>query len=100
METDTSEMHDLAGDILEAELPYLKDNLDVFLIKHDGQILGIILPQTITYTVAETIPGVKGDRAQAGKKPATLENGLEVNVPLHVDAGQDVTVNTATGDVK
>ena len=59
----------------------------------------MILPSTIEYTVAETVPGIKGDRSSAGKKPATLDNGLEVQVPLHVSEGATVRVNTSTGDV-
>ena len=77
---------------------YLKDGLDVFLMKYEGNIINVILPQTITYVIESTVPGLRGDRSSAGKKPATLETGLEVQIPLHKEAGQSVVVNTVTGD--
>lgn len=98
MENDTGEMHDLEEDMIEDITLYLKESLDVYLMKHDGNIINVILPQTITYTIASTVPGIKGDRSSAGKKPATLETGLEVQVPLHKEEGQTVTVNTMTGE--
>jgi elongation factor P len=69
------------------------------LMIYQGNVLWVILPPTIQYVIKETVPGVKGDRAQAGKKPATLETGLEVQVPLHKNEGDTVTVNTQTGEV-
>lgn len=97
MENDTGEMYDIHGDEIDDVVPYLKENLDVYLMKHEGNVIGVILPTTIEYTITSTVPGVKGDRSNAGKKPATLENGLEVQVPLHKENGQTVTVNTETG---
>jgi elongation factor P len=58
----------------------------------------VILPSTVSYTIASTVPGVKWDRAQAGKKPATLETGLEIMIPLHKNEGDTVTINTLTGE--
>lgn len=85
MENDTAEMRELHEDDISEVVPYLKENLDCFLMIHDNNVIGVILPTTIEYTVAQTVPGVKGDRSSAGKKPATLDNGLEVMVPLHVE---------------
>ncbi len=99
MENDTGIMHDLDKSVVEDVAPYLKENLDVFLEKHGDNVLSVLLPITIQYKITETVPGVKGDRAQAGKKPATLETGLEVQIPLHKNEGDTVTVNTETGDV-
>lgn len=99
MENDTGEMFDIYEDTISEMVPYLKENLDVFLMKYEGNVINIILPNTISYVIDTTVPGVKGDRAQAGKKPATLENGLEVMVPLHKSSGDEVTINTVTGDV-
>lgn len=98
MENDSGEMHDLEADAIEEYIPYLKENLDVYLTIYQGNVIWIVLPKTITYTITETVPWLKGDRSTAGKKPATLETWLEVMVPLHKDAGQTVTVNTATGE--
>lgn len=98
MELDNSEMHDLPAEQIEDVAPYLKENLNCFVMVYDGAIIGVILPLVIEYKVVETVPGVKGDRQSAGKKPATLENGLEVQVPLHIEAGAIVKVNTTTGE--
>jgi elongation factor P len=73
MENDTGNIHDLDVSVVEDIASYLKENLDVFLEKHGENVLSVILPATIQYTIKETVPGVRGDRAQAGKKPATLE---------------------------
>lgn len=98
MENDSSEMYDIPADKIEDVVPYLKENLDCFLMILNDNVIGVILPNVIEYKIASTVPGVKGDRAQGGKKPAVLENGLEVNVPLHVEEGATVRVNTVTGD--
>lgn len=96
LENDTSEMHEVNASDIEDILPYLKENLDVYIMIYQGQVISVILPPTVTYTIKDTMPGVKGDRAQAGKKPATLETGLEVQIPLHKEIGDIVTVNTST----
>gem|GEM_PF-2371079 len=74
MEQDTSEIYDLPEDQIEDVVPYLKENLDCFIMLFDGNVIGVILPNVIEYTIAETVPGIKGDRSTAGKKPATLDN--------------------------
>lgn len=99
MEQDTSEIHDIPAEKIEDVIPYLKENLDCFVMIFNNSVIGVILPNVIEYTITETVPGVKGDRAQAGKKPATLENGLEVMIPLHLERGAVVRVNTVSGDV-
>lgn len=98
MESDTGEMYDIEEDMIDDVAPYLKEGLDCYLMKHEGNIINVILPATITYEIASTVPGLKGDRSSAGKKPATLETGLEVQIPLHKEAGQTVVVNTLTGE--
>jgi elongation factor P len=99
MENDSSEMHDIPADEIEDVVPYLKENLDCFVMIFEDRVIGVILPNVIEYTIASTVPGVKGDRAQAWKKPAIMENGLEVMVPLHLEEGAVVRVNTVTGDL-
>jgi len=98
MLNDTSEMYELDAENIEDVVPYLKENLDCFLMLYEGNVIGVILPTVIEYTVAETVPGVKWNRASTGKKPATMDNGLEVQVPLHVSEGATIKVNTSTGD--
>jgi elongation factor P len=96
MENDTGEMYDLGEDVVGDVAPYLKENLDLFLMIHNGQVLSVILPATISYTIKSTVPGIKGDRSKTGKKPATLETGLEIQIPLHKSEGDTITVNTLT----
>ena len=99
MEQDTSEIYDLPADKIEDVIPYLKENLDCYIMLFDGNVIGVILPNVIEYKIAHTVPGVKGDRATAGKKPATLDNGLEVMVSLHLEEGATVRINTVTGEI-
>ena len=96
LENDTSEMHEVNADDLEDIIPYLKENLDVYIMLYQDKVISVILPPTISYVIKDTMPWVKGDRAQAGKKPATLETWLEVQIPLHKEVGDTVTVNTST----
>ena len=85
--------------MIEDIVGYLKENLDVFLQIYQGNVINVLLPATISYKIISTVPGVKGDRAQAGTKPATIETGMEVQVPLYREEGDEVTVNTLTGMV-
>lgn len=98
MENDTGEMYEINEDSISDVTGYLKENLDIYLVKYQGNVINVLLPQTITYEIVKTVPGVKGDRAQAGKKPATIETWLEIQVPLHKSEGDTVTVNTVTWD--
>lgn len=100
MENDSGEMFDLDGDFIWEDITwYLKENLDVFLTINEWAVLWVILPNTVSYKILTTVPGVKWDRANAGKKPATIETGIEVMVPLHKNEGDTITVNTLTWDV-
>lgn len=79
------------------ELNYLKENMEVHLIMYDTETLGVDLPNTVVLTVEETEPGIKGDTASGGSKPAKMETGLMVNVPFFVNAGDQLIVNTGDG---
>jgi elongation factor P (EF-P) OB domain len=59
MENDTGEIHDLSKEAIEDITGYLKDNLDVFIQIYKGNVINVILPSTITYTITETVPGIK-----------------------------------------
>ncbi|USN56419.1 MAG: elongation factor P [Candidatus Peribacteria bacterium] len=96
---DTGEMFEVQEDIIDDMSGYLKDNMDVFLMMYKGQVINVILPTTVEYVITNTVPGLKGDRSNAGKKPATIETGIEIQVPLHKNEGDTITVNTLTGDV-
>jgi elongation factor P len=64
----------------------------------DEEPIGVKLPAQVTLEVIETSPGVKGDTAQGGSKPATLESGATVDVPLFVSEGDEIVVNTETDE--
>jgi len=67
-------------------------------VRYEGQIINIELPIKIQLKVTETAPGVRGDRAQSGTKTATLETGAVIQVPLFIETGDLVEINTETGE--
>lgn len=81
------------GDVAE----YLTDGSEVDALLFAEQPIGISLKATVDLKVVETIPGVKGDTATGGSKPAKLESGLTIQVPLFINEGDVVKVNTETG---
>ena len=97
MDTESYEQFPLAGDQIADSLQYLVEQIEVELVLYRGNPVAIELPITVDLAVAETVPGVRGDTAQGGTKPATLETGLVLNVPLFVNAGEKVKVDTRTG---
>ncbi len=77
---------------------YLKEGNAVHLQMHGSDIVGVDLPAAVELTVAETEPGIQGDRVSGARKPATLETGLVVQVPLFVNPGDAIRVDTRTGE--
>ena len=78
-------------------LLYLKENEDCAVLTYGDEALSVELPAAVVLEVAETDPGIRGDTAQGGTKPAKLETGLIVNVPLFVNGGDKVKVDTRSG---
>ncbi|HXF50850.1 MAG TPA: elongation factor P [Dehalococcoidia bacterium] len=77
---------------------YLTENALCEVVTYEDEPIGVELPTSVELTVVETEPWVKGDTAQGGTKPAKLETGLVVNVPLFVNTGDKVKVDTRTGE--
>jgi len=77
---------------------FLKPNQIITGVKFQDKIINIVLPIKVQLKITEAPPGVKGERAQAGTKPVTLESGAIVNVPLFVEQGDIIEVNTETGE--
>ena len=75
----------------------MKENIPVSILFHDGKALSVELPVTVELQITETDPGVKGDTAQGGSKPAVTETGAVVQVPLFVEIGDTIKVDTRTG---
>ena len=76
---------------------YLLDNADVAIAVHEGSPLYIELPTSVELLISYTEPGVQGDRATGGTKPATVETGAEIQVPLFVSTGEKIKVDTRDG---
>lgn len=77
---------------------YLKDGMELKMLLYKGQPLDIDLPASVVLQVAETEPGVKGDTVSGATKPAQLETGITVNVPLFINIGDKIKVDTRSGD--
>ncbi len=97
MDSETYEQIELAKEVLEWELNFLKENTDVTVIMFENEVLGVQLPEKMALEVTEAEPAVKGDTATNAQKNAVLETGFEIRVPLFVDRGEIVMVNTTDG---
>lgn len=97
MDTETFEQMVLSREVVGDDAKYLKDNMEVEILMYGDEALGLELPITVDLAVEYTEPGFKGDTATGGSKPATLETGLKVQVPLFVEIGDVVRVDTRTG---
>lgn len=76
---------------------YLIENLDTTLLFYNGRVIAVDVPNAVNLKVAATDPGVKGDRVTGGTKPATMETGLVLQIPLHISEGEVLRVDTRTG---
>ncbi|PKM86170.1 MAG: elongation factor P [Firmicutes bacterium HGW-Firmicutes-12] len=97
MDTQTYDQVSLMESILEDAPKYLKENMTTGILFYQGQVIGIDLPKQVELEVAHTEPGIKGDTASGGGKPATLETGLTVSVPFFVNEGDVLIIDTRTG---
>ncbi|TVR02416.1 MAG: elongation factor P [Deltaproteobacteria bacterium] len=98
MDTSNFELVNLTRDAVSEVLPYLIDNLEVNILFYQGKAISVDLPTFVELEIVETDPGVKGDTAQGGSKPATLQTGHVINVPLYIKQGERVKVDTRTGE--
>lgn len=98
MDNESYEQFTLPIDQVDAVIPYLREDTEVHVTLYEGKPIGIQPPIKVSLKVMETPPGVKGDTAQGGSKPAKLETGVTVNVPLFINEGDSVVVNTETGE--
>lgn len=97
MDNETYDQLELPGDKLEYELKFIKENMEVQIQSYEGETIGIELPNTVTLQVTETEPGIKGDTATGASKQATVETGYSLNVPLFVNEGDLLVINTTDG---
>jgi len=88
----------VSGSSLVDAASYLKEGDSAIMQMYESEIVGVDLPAAVELTVTETEPGFQGDRVSGGRKPATLETGLVVQVPLFVNPGERIKVDTRTGE--
>lgn len=91
------EQFTVSANVLGDQVKYLKDGLDVLLIVSDEEVLGLELPMSLVYEIAETGPGEKGNTVSNVFKEATLDNGLVVKVPMFMKVGEKVKVDARSG---
>ncbi len=94
MDTETYDQIELPEKNIEYELKFLQENMEVQVIQFQGEVLGVELPNSVVLEVAETDPGIKGDTASGGTKPAKLTTGLIVQVPFFINEGDKLIINT------
>lgn len=98
MDNSTFEQMDLVADQIGDGLKYLIENMNIQIQVFDGKVIGVEMPNFVELTITECEPGVKGDTATAGTKPATLETGAQVKVPFFINEGDKIRIDTRTGE--
>ncbi|MEP6680789.1 MAG: elongation factor P [Chloroflexota bacterium] len=98
MDTETYDQFTVPAALLGDDARFLVENTEVFVSSHESEILGVDLPVTVDLRVTQTDPGFAGDTATGAKKSATVETGLVVQVPLFVNEGDMLRIDTRTGD--
>ena len=97
MNTETYEQVELTKEQISDTLPYLKDNMLVKVLSYKGNIFGVEPPTFVELEVTYTEPGIKGATATGTTKPATVETGATFNVPIFVEIGDKIRIDTRTG---
>lgn len=98
LDQETFDQYELSKDQLAGTLEYLKENMMVEIIYYKGAPINVNVPTHVELMVVDTPPAFKGDTAQGGNKPATLETGLRVTVPTFITSGSIIKVDTRTGE--
>lgn len=98
MDNESFEQLPLNKDQVENALPYIKENMNVNIKFFKGAAFSVEPPNFVEMVVTETDPGFKGDTATGGTKPAIIETGAKINVPLFVEEGQTIRIDTRTGE--
>jgi elongation factor P len=98
MDNETYDQVSLPAERLKYELNFLQENMNVNLVIFKNEIIGIQLPNTVELEVVDTEPGIKGDTVSGGSKPATLSTGFVVQVPLFINTGDRLIIDTRSGE--
>ncbi len=97
MDMETYDQLTMTGEQLGDAVKYLKENMSIQVLSFQGKSIGVDMPNFVELEVVETTPGIKGDTASGGSKPATLETGAVVQVPFFVNVGDKLQIDTRTG---
>jgi elongation factor P len=98
MNNDTYEQMNVSPATLGDAVNYIVDGSTVVMLMYGDEVIGVDLPAAVELTITDTEPGLQGDRVSGAKKPATLETGLVVQVPLFIEPGERIKVDTRSGD--
>ena len=97
LDQESFDQYELTKELLGSSLDYLQEQMVVEVVFYKGTAINVILPTHVELKVVETPPAFRGDTAQGGTKPATLETGLRVTVPMFITQGTVIRVDTRTG---
>jgi elongation factor P len=97
MDTDTYDQIHVPAEAVGSAKDYLLESMNATVARHDSTVLYVELPASVELTITYTEPGVQGDRSTGGTKPATLETGATVQVPLFITQGEKIKVDTRDG---
>ena len=97
MDNNTYEQLEIPANKLEAEIKFLKEGLTVEVMNYEGEIIGVSLPEKVTYKVISAPEAVKGNTTSGAQKDATIETGLTLKVPLFIKDGEDIVITTRDG---
>jgi elongation factor P len=98
MDNETYDQIEIGAEQIGELAKWLKEGEDVTVVSYEGQLIGIEVPNTVIREVIETDPGLRGDTATGGTKPAVIEGGATVMVPLFVQQGEKIKVDTRSGE--
>lgn len=98
MDTETYDQIEITTEMIGDTMRFVKENENVTMLSHNGSVFAVEPPLFVELEVTETEPGIRGDTATGASKPATVETGAQVMVPLFVDVGTKIKVDTRTGE--
>lgn len=98
MDMVTYDQLEVNKDVIGDQLRFLIENTELTLVMYEGSIIGVNLPEKMSFEVIEAEPAIKGDTRSGGDKVAKIETGFDLRVPIFIKAGERIIVNTVTGD--
>jgi elongation factor P len=98
MDNETYEQFTLSEDVIGENKNFMVEGCELFILRYEDKIIGVELPPSVEVKVVETEPGVKGDTVSGATKPAKISTGAVVNVPLFIEEGDTIRVDTRTGE--